>query len=151
GDRLHEMDAAGNAAARALDFRMALMADQDDVEALLGIALALAVDLGDQRAGGIDDGQVAQRGLVGDLLRDSVGAEDRDGTLGSLVQLVDEAGADAPQLLDHALVVHDLMTDIDGRAIFLEREFDDLYGALDAGAKSSRLRKNHQHALPTFP
>jgi len=47
--------------------------------------------------------------------------------------------------------VHDLVADIDGRAIFLEREFDDLYGALDAGAKSSGLRENHQHALPTFP
>src|SRR5262249_23741763 len=54
-------------------------------------------------------------------------------------------------LLDDPLVVDDLVADIHGRAVFLEREFDDLYGAFDAGAEASGLRKNHQHARPTFP
>src|SRR5262249_11707295 len=49
------------------------------------------------------------------------------------------------------LVVHDLVTDIDGRTIFLERQLDDLHGALNPGAESPGLRENHQHAAPTFP
>src|SRR5262249_51604894 len=136
---------------RPLPLRMALMADEDDVEALLGIALSLAVHLRDQRAGGVDHRQVPQPRLVGHLLRHAMGAEHGDGALGDLVQLVDEAGPDAAQLLDHALVVHDLMTDIDRRAILLDRELDNLHGTLDAGAESSGLRKYHQHARPTFP
>ena len=45
----------------------------------------------------------------------------------------------ALQPLDHIAVVHDLVADIDRRAVFLQRQHDDLDGAVDAGAKTARL------------
>ena len=50
---------AGDLADRALDLGVAGMADQDDLAALGGVALALVVHLGDQRAGGVDHRQAA--------------------------------------------------------------------------------------------
>jgi hypothetical protein len=37
----------------------------------------------------------------------------------------------------------DLVTDIDGRAVFLERPFDDINGPLNPGAEAARLGENH--------
>ena len=53
------MHRPGDLAHRAFDLGMAGMADQDDLAALVGIALALDMDLGDQRAGRVDDRQPA--------------------------------------------------------------------------------------------
>ena len=47
---------------RALDLGMAGMADQDDLAALVGVALALDMHLGDQRAGRVDHRQAALAG-----------------------------------------------------------------------------------------
>ena len=51
------------------------------------------------------------------------------------------------QPLDDVAVVHDLVADIDRRAVFLERALDDLDRPLDAGAEASRLGQDHPHAL----
>ena len=53
------MHLAVDAAHRAFDFGMAVMADEDDLAPLPGIALAFAVDLGDERAGRVDHAQFA--------------------------------------------------------------------------------------------
>ena len=44
------------------------MADQDDGAAGLGMALGLAMDLGDQRAGGVDIEQLAAAASAGTAL-----------------------------------------------------------------------------------
>jgi hypothetical protein len=46
------------------------------------------------------------------------------------------------------LVVHDLMADIDGLAILIERLFHDIDGADDAGTEAARLGKNDSHIGP---
>ena len=43
------------------------------------------------------------------------------------------------------LVVHDLVPDIDRRAVFLQRALDDLDGAHDTGAEAARLREDDLH------
>ena len=72
------MHAAGDSSHRAFDLGMAGMADQDDLAALVGVALAFAVHLRDQRTGGVDDRQPAGAGSLLDRARDAVGAEDGD-------------------------------------------------------------------------
>src|SRR5229473_2595288 len=145
-----EMDLAIDAAHRALDLGMAGMADQDDLAALRGIALALAVHLGDERAGGIDHRQRAALGGLLDGARNAMGAEDGDAAGWDLVEFIDEMRALGAQPLDHVAVVDDLMAHIDRRTIFLERLFDDLDGPLDAGAEPSGLGQDDPHALILF-
>ena len=136
---------ARNPAHRADDFRMALMADQDDLEALFGIALAFLVHLGDQRTGRVEHRQGAVgRGIL-DRLGDAVGAEDGDRAVGDLVQLLDEPGALGGEFLHDPLVVDDLVAHIDRRPVALERLLDDLDRALDAGAEAARLGEDDLH------
>ena len=57
---LHQMNRRADLAHGAFDFGMAGMADQDQGAAVRDIALALVVDLGDQRAGGVEHRQAAR-------------------------------------------------------------------------------------------
>ena len=115
------------------------MPDQDDLATLVGIALALDMHLRDQRAGRVDDRQPAVGRALLDRAGDAVRAEDRDAALRDLVDLVDEMRPFGAQPLDDVAVVHDLVADIDRRAIFFERALDDLDRAFDPGAETARL------------
>jgi hypothetical protein len=44
-------------------------------------------------------------------------------------------------------IVHDLVTDIDRRAVFFERALDDLDGAFDARAEASWLGQHYPHEI----
>ena len=66
--------------------------------------------------------------------RHAVRGEHHDGALGHLVGLVDEDGAGLGQGLDDVPVVHDLVADVDGCAVLLERTLHGLDGAVDARA-----------------
>ena len=74
--------------------------------------------------------------------------KDRDGAFGHLVQFLDETRALALEGVHDMLVVHDLVADIDGLAILIERLFDDIDGAHDAGAEAAWLGKNDSHVGP---
>ncbi|MNL87709.1 hypothetical protein D3C87_2169960 [compost metagenome] len=59
-----DLDVFGGFPGSALHFLMAVVADQEDVEVVLRETDGFLVDLGDQRAGGIDGAQAAvPRGL----------------------------------------------------------------------------------------
>jgi len=133
------MHAADDPPHRADDFRMEGMPDQDDLTALIGVALALDMDFRDEWASRVDDRQAARSGPILDRAGDAVGAEDRDAARRHLVDLVDEMRPFAAQPLDNVTVVDDLMTDIDRRAVFLERALDDLDRPFDPGTEASRL------------
>ena len=101
------------------------------------IALALIVHLGDQRAGRRP--APASRGLgvgLDDRLRHAMGAEHGDGAFGHFVQFLDKARALVLERVHDMLVVHDLVADIDGLAILIERLFHDVDGAHDPGIRS---------------
>ncbi len=140
------MDLALDAAHRAFDLGMAGVPDEDDLAALGGIALPLAMHLGDERAGGVDHAEIAGGGLALDPAGDAVGAEDGDAAGRDLGEVVDEARTLGAQPLDHVAVVHDLVADIDRGAIFLDGALDDLDRPLHARAKSPGLCQNHPHA-----
>ena len=117
---------------------MALVADQDDRVALGGELLGLHVHLRDERAGGVDRLQPARSAFACTARRDAVGGEDDRLALGHLGLLLHEDRAALAELLDHVLVVHDLLADVDRRAVQLERALDGLHGAVDAGAVAAR-------------
>ena len=142
---LHQHDRRRDLAHRAFDFRMAGMADQDQLAALADIALALVVHLGDQRAGGVEHRQAARAGLLLDALGDAVRGEHRHGVRRHFGQLLDEHRALGLEILDDVLVVHDLVAHIDRRAVLLQRALDDLDRTHHAGAEAAGLGQDDLH------
>ena len=137
-DRLDQDDAVGRLARGPLDLLVALVADHDDRVAVGGELAGLDVDLGDQRAGRVDRAQAARGGVLVDRRGDAVGGEDDHLALRDLGLLLDEDRAALGELLDHVLVVDDLLADVDGRAVQVERLLDRLDGTVDAGAVAAR-------------
>ncbi len=127
------------------DLLVALVADQQDVVVVAGEALGLVVHLGDQRAGGVDDLQLALGGSRVHGRRDAVGGEHHDRAFRHLVVVVDEDRAGLGQRLHHVAVVHDLVPHVDRGAVLLQRPLDGFDGAVHAGAVAARL--GQQHAL----
>ena len=142
-DGLDQDDALGRLARRPLDLLVALVADEDDRVALLGELARLDVDLGHQRAGGVDRPQAARGGVGVHGGRDAVGAEHDELALGHLGLLLDEDRAALGELLDHVLVVDDLLAHVDRRAVHLERLLDGLHRAVDPGAIAARGGEQH--------
>ena len=85
--------------------------------------------------------RLALGGVLVDARRDAVGGEDDHLALGHLGLLVDEDRAALLELLDHVLVVDDLLAHVDRRAVQVERVLDRLHGAIDARAVAARRRE----------
>ena len=137
-----EMHRPGDLAQGALDFWMAGMADQHDGAAFAGKSRAVEVDLGDQRAGGVEHRQAARLGRHFDAAGNAVGRKNGGGAVGYFVQFLDKHRAHRAQPVDHMGVVDDFMPDIDRRAVLFQRPFDDGDGAHDPGAKSAGRGQN---------
>jgi hypothetical protein len=60
-----------------------------------------------------------------------------------LVEFLDKDRAFRLQTVDDEFVVNDLMAHIDRAAVFLQGQFDDLYGPVDACAKAARRAQKH--------
>ena len=78
-------------------------------------------------------------------------AEDRHRARRHLVDFVDKVRALGAQPLDDVAVVHDLVADIDRRAVFFERALDDLDRPFDPGAKPAGLGQHHSHHFASSP
>jgi hypothetical protein len=145
-DRLDQLHTAIDLPHRSLDLRMALVADHHDF-APGGAHLGhFDVNLGDQRARGVEHAQPTRGGFRLHSLGDSVGREDDDAARRHLIQLVDEDRALRAQLVDDITVVHDLVPHVDGRAVGCDRPLDDLDRAIDASAETARLGQQHIHS-----
>ena len=67
-----------------------------------------------------------------------MGGKDHRAVGGAVVQLLDKHRPLGAQGIDHELVVDNLVAHIDRCAPFQQRQFDDLDGAVDTGAKAAR-------------
>ncbi len=147
--RLDEVDVAAmariEAPHRALDLRVAGMADQDHVEAFARVLAHFHVDLGDERTGRVEHGEPAPRRFVLDRARHAMGAEDHGGAVRHRVELVHEHGAEIAQAIDDELVVDDLVPHVDRRTEKLDRPLHDVDRAIDARAESPRIREQDLH------
>ena len=117
---------------------MSGMADQDHLAAAGGMASRIDVNLGDQRAGCVEIEHLTARGLGGDELGNAVGRKHDGHVLWHFLEFLDEHRALAFEILDDGAIVDDLMADIDRRAVFLQRQFDDLNGTVDTSAEAAR-------------
>ena len=136
--------ARGNLAEGADHLRMAGMADEHDVAAGLDQPLGLAVDLADQRAGGVE---IVEAARLRRRPAPTLGTPWAEKTTGrpsgtSSSSLTNTAPMPA-QPVDDEAVVDDFVPDIDRRPEPLDRQLDDLDGAVDARAKAARRRDQH--------
>ena len=116
------------------------VANQDQRIAFPGELHCLDVDLGDQRAGGVNDAKLPQLAVLAHFGRHAVGAVDNPLTLGNFVHVVHENGALVLQFLDDEAVVDDLLAHVDRRAEGLQRDPDNINGPHHPGAESARLQ-----------
>src|SRR5690242_5370770 len=79
-----------------------------------------------------------------------MGAEYGHSSVGNLVQSLDETRAFLLQRLHDMLIMDDLVAHKDGFAEFLQRSLNDIYGADNASAETTRLGKHdaHQNEFP---
>ncbi len=120
---------------------MILVADQDDGVAFARELDGFQMDLGDQRAGGVDDGEAALFALTPDFGRNAVGAENGAPAIGHFAQFFDKNGAQFAQFVHHMFVVDDFFADVNGAAVEIQGDLDHVDGAHHARAKSARLQK----------
>lgn len=129
--------AIGQLAERTDDFGVAGVADEDDVTALFVGALGLFVDLGYQRTGRVDVVEPARFGLGRNRLGNAMRAEHDRNAIGHLIERFDENRPLRLQRFNDIAVMDDLVPDIDGGAITLDRQLDDADRPVDAGAKAA--------------
>ena len=130
--------AIGQLAHGADRFGVACVADHDDLQACIGMALRLDMDLGDQRAGGIDIDHIARLRRRGHGFRHAMGGKDHRTVVGAFRQFLDKDRALVAQPVDDEFIVHDLMAHIDWGAPFLEGHLNDLDRPVHARAESAR-------------
>ena len=114
------------------------MADEHDVPPELDHALSLAVNLGHQRAGRVEKGEAAFGRFVRHGLGDAMRGEDDGNAVGHLIQFLHKHRAFVAQHVDDEAIVDDFVPNIDGCAIFGDRQFHDLNGTVDPGAEAAR-------------
>ena len=114
------------------------MADHDHLQAVGMVALGLDMHLGDERAGCVDEKHLALGGLCWHGLRDAMGRKDHRAVIGAIVKLFNKDRALVAQTIHDVFVVNDFVADVDRRAPFFERHFDDLDRAIHARAEAAR-------------
>jgi hypothetical protein len=122
---------------------VALVADVEDREPLAGPDLHLVVDLGDQRAHGVDHEAPAGPGRLDHLGRGAVGAEHERGPRGNLRHVVDEHHAQLAEPVHHQPVVDDLVVAVHRRLEDPDHPPEGLDRHLDAGAEAARRGQQH--------
>jgi hypothetical protein len=154
-DLAHALDhvrAVRRFAERADDLVVVAVADQDDREFLPRVADGFGVDLGDQRAGGVDLDEVSRAGLSADLGRNAVRAEDERRAAGNLVDGFHECHAALDEAIDDVAIVDDLVEDIDRRSLQAQDPVDAIDRHVDARTEpAAGLPEQHFHLAECHP
>ena len=141
-----DQDHAGRGLAHgADDLVVPLVADQDDGVPVAGEAHRLGVDLGHQRAGGVDGAEVAPGRVLADLRGDAVGAVEDRGAGRDLGDVFDEDDALGAEPLDDGAVVDDLVVDVDRGAELAQGGLQGVDGHVDAGTEAARVGEDDLH------
>ena len=75
--------------------------------------------------------------LLADLRRDAVGGKEKIGTLGNLLQIIDEDHPFVPEMLDNPAVVDNFVVDVNRRAVKGNGLFQALDRHIHSGTKAA--------------
>src|SRR5262249_16059764 len=137
-DGIDDDSPIGSFAGGSDNFLVILVANQNDGAVLAREFERFKVDLGDERASGVDDFEGTRFGLFADGGRNAVCAEDENRAVGNFFDGFDENGAAAAELFHDIGVVDNFMMDVDRVAVGFKGEFDDVHGTDYAGAEAAR-------------
>ena len=137
-------DAVGRFAARADDFIVIFMTDENDPISFGCKAAHFAMNLFHQRAGGVDDDLYPPlTRFQEDSGRHAVGAQYEFSPRRNLGNRGDKNHSSLTKSMDDVLVVYDFMKNVDRRAEFFEGALDNGNRHLHAGAETSRAGQNN--------
>jgi hypothetical protein len=119
--------------------------DHDDLAATLAHPRDFDMDLGHQRARGIEHPETARLRLGAHRARDAMGAEHDRAAGRDVCQLVDEYRALRLQAVDDELVVDHFVANVDRRPELRQRLLDDRDRAVDTCAKTPGIGENDLH------
>ena len=138
--RLDQADGVGGHGHGADRLLVALVAHIENGVALAGADLELVVDLGHERAHGVDHHAAGPAGVGDDLGSRAVGREHERRAGGDIVHVVDEDHPLGPELVDDVTVVDDLVVAVDRRLEDPDHPRQGLDRLLHTGAESPRAR-----------
>ena len=138
-----DLDVLGGFTGGSFNFLVAVVADQEDVEVVLGKADSFPVHLGHQRAGGVNGAKATVLGRLHYRGRYAVGRKNHQGAFGDLVGLVNEDGTLFLEGADHVNVVDDLLADVDRRTVVFQRLLNGNNGTVHSGAVAAGSREQN--------
>ena len=127
------------------------VADQRHEVARVRVPARLGVHLGDEGAHGVDDLEASRHAVLEHVRCDAVRGQHADLAGRDVVLGVDEDGAQSFEPAHDVVVVDDLVTDVDRRAVRLEQPLDDLDRAVDTRAERAWSCEQHLHAFHLSP
>jgi hypothetical protein len=124
---------------------MALVADEDHIDVLIGELSGFIMDFCDERAGGVNGLKLPLCGPAKDSRGYAVRTEDDPAAIGYGVDVIHENNTACFEAVDDGCIVDDLMKDVQGCAMGFECAFYDLDGARHACAKALCACKKDLH------
>ena len=104
------------------------------------------MNLGNQRAGGVNGAQAESLGPLFEGKGHTMGTEDSYRTGGDLFKFFDKDGTTGSKFSDNMGVVYYFVEDIDGRIVAVKGLFDNGNGPVNSGAESAWLGKDDFHS-----
>ena len=126
-------------AQRAFDLVVVAMADQHQRVALFGELDGLDMDLGHQRASGVNHAQVAALADLPYCRRNAVGRVDDALAVGHVIYFMNKNRAFIRQLVHNIAVMNNFSAHVNRRAKGFQRDLDNVDRTHHTGAKSARL------------
>ena len=120
---------------------MIMMTNQDDAVAAPGVLYRFNVDLGHQRAGGVDHPQITQLAGLANAGGHAMSAINKTLAVWNFIYFVNKDRALGFQFFHHVAVVDDLFAHIDRRPKGVQRNADNINGPHNSGAKTPGLQQ----------
>src|SRR5579875_83393 len=147
---LHQADMFRRLARGAEDLVVSFVTDEQDRVIFLGEADSFEMDLGDERASGIDSSEAALGGGGADGRGDAVSAIQHRRALGHFFDVIYEEDTAFAKALDHRAIVDDLMVDIQRGAVDLQGALQALDGHVHPSTEAARIGENDLHDNSSF-
>jgi hypothetical protein len=140
-ERLNQIDPSISLTHRTFDLRVSGVANHHHFKTIATHLRDFNMDLGDERACGIENGQTSLLRFKSDCSRNAVRRKHHRTALRYFIERLNKDRAALAKSFDDKAVMHDLMSNEDRRSKLLQRPLNDVDCAIHSSAKAPRLGK----------